>query len=335
MSRGLALVGLLLALLAVPDGTARGHALGVSRATLIETDAGVYVIDIGRPLVQARRMGVLDARPPAHCALEAPDRSSRYRIACDPALGPGDAIVLPWVSQQGVLLTARWRDGEERQVLFIAEGGEIVVELARLRAGGASWQATAWRYLLLGIEHILIGVDHLLFVLGLLLLVGGAWRLVQTVTAFTIAHSVTLTAATLGWVPVAVRPVEAAIALSIVYLALEVLRVGRGERALAAERPWAVAFVFGLLHGFGFAGALSELGLPEGQIPLALLFFNLGVEIGQLLFVFPVLGLLWLSRRLLAAVQPWPQTIAAYAIGGVAVYWVIERALPIFAAAFA
>ena len=141
----------------------------------------------------------------------------------------------------------------------------------------SAW-SVAGTYLALGIEHILTGLDHLLFVLALLLLTKGTWRLVKTVTAFTLAHSITLGLATLGIVHVPSRPVEAVIALSIVFVAAEIVQARQGRSGLAAQMPWIVAFIFGLVHGFGFAGALSEVGLPEGHIPVALLFFNLGVE---------------------------------------------------------
>ena len=140
-------------------------------------------------------------------------------------------------------------------------------------------------YLVLGVEHILLGIDHLLFVLALLLVVKGAGRVVATVTAFTVAHSITLAAATLGLVRVPGPPVEAVIALSIVFVAAEIVHGAQGRPGLTARWPWLVAFTFGLLHGFGFAGALGEIGLPQNAIPLALFFFNVGVELGQLLFV--------------------------------------------------
>ena len=145
-------------------------------------------------------------------------------------------------------------------------------------------------YLKLGVEHILFGVDHLLFVLALLIITDGTMRLIKTVTAFTVAHSITLTAATLGFVHVPQPPVEATIALSIVFVAAEIVHQRGGREGITARAPWVVAFTFGLLHGFGFAGALSEIGLPQGDIPLALLFFNVGVEVGQLLFIAAVLG---------------------------------------------
>jgi hydrogenase/urease accessory protein HupE len=185
--------------------------------------------------------------------------------------------------------------------------------------------AVAGEYLVMGVEHILLGIDHLLFVLGLVLIVRSMGLLVKTITAFTIAHSITLALATLGFVHVPEAPVEAVIALSIVFLASELARRQRGEVGFTARSPWIVAFSFGLLHGFGFAGALAEVGLPETDIPLALLAFNIGVEAGQLLFVAAVLALLWQGRRILASPPRWLQDAPAYAIGSLAAFWLIER----------
>jgi len=178
----------------------------------------------------------------------------------------------------------------------------------------------------LGIEHILLGVDHLLFVFALLLIVTGWRRLVGTITAFTLAHSITLFAATLGWVHVPQAPVEAVIALSILFLATEIIHNRQGKPGMAKRFPWLVAFIFGLLHGFGFAGALAEIGLPEQSIPLALLFFNVGVELGQLLFVAVVVSVGWVLRKLVAekALQG-GEVAASYLIGSLSAYWVIER----------
>jgi hydrogenase/urease accessory protein HupE len=184
---------------------------------------------------------------------------------------------------------------------------------------------TAATYLKFGIEHILLGFDHLLFVLALLIITEGTWRLVKTITAFTVAHSITLALATLGFVHVPSPPVEAAIALSIAFVTVEIVHVHQGRRSLAARAPWLVAFVFGLLHGFGFAGALSEMGLPTGQIPVALLFFNVGVEIGQLLFVGAVLVLVGLIRVRRLSLPTWLKLVPPYAIGTIAMFWVIER----------
>jgi hydrogenase/urease accessory protein HupE len=182
--------------------------------------------------------------------------------------------------------------------------------------------AVAATYLALGVEHILAGIDHLLFVLGLLLLARSRWRLLWTVTAFTAAHSITLALATLGVVNVPQSPVEAVIALSIAFVAVEILRARQGNPGIAARSPWVVALAFGLLHGFGFAGALSEVGLPPGQIPLALLFFNVGVELGQLAFIAAVLGAAWIVRGLH---MRWFELVPPYAIGSVAMFWVFQR----------
>jgi len=190
-------------------------------------------------------------------------------------------------------------------------------------------------YLVLGVEHILLGVDHLLFVLALLLIVKGVGRLVATVTAFTVAHSITLGAATLGFLHVPSAPVEAVIALSILFLASELARQrtggGAAESANLTQRfPWVMAFSFGLLHGFGFAGALSEVGMPQQAVPLALLFFNVGVELGQLLFIAAVFGFAWLVR--LSAVRVpafWPRAVA-YGVGSVSAFWVVERTIAVF-----
>ena len=194
-------------------------------------------------------------------------------------------------------------------------------------------------YFVLGVEHILLGVDHLLFVLALLLLVKGWGRIAGTITAFTIAHTITLAAATLGWVHLPSKPVEATIASSIVFVAAEIVHGLRGRAGLTGRYPWVVAFTFGLLHGLGFAGALSEIGLPRSAIPLALLCFNLGVEVGQLFFVLGVVLALKSIGRLVARQPAGGRTIAgmraeltaAYVIGAVAAFWVIERTVAFWA----
>src|ERR1700734_1863333 len=192
----------------------------------------------------------------------------------------------------------------------------------------------------LGVEHILFGFDHLLFVLALVILVREWRRVAVTVTAFTIAQSITLAAATLGIVNVPGPPVEATIALSIMLVSVEILNARNGKPSLTARLPWLVAFSFGLLHGFGFAGALAEVGLPQHAIPVALLVFNVGVEIGQLVFVAAVLSLIWSLRHV--ASQLWEAAFVkrcfdrldvatAYGVGIVAAYWLIERTTAFFA----
>jgi hydrogenase/urease accessory protein HupE len=192
-------------------------------------------------------------------------------------------------------------------------------------AGAPSWYQLAGAYTVMGVEHILLGVDHLLFVLGLLLIVQSRWALVKTITAFTVAHSISLALAVLGVVHVPSRPVDAAIALSIVFLGAEIIYARRGCGGLTVQFPWVVAFAFGLLHGLGFAGALTGLGLPPDDIPIALLFFNVGVEIGQLMFVAFFLVMGWAFRTLEVKWPSWGEAVPAYAIGTVAMYWFIGR----------
>jgi hydrogenase/urease accessory protein HupE len=185
--------------------------------------------------------------------------------------------------------------------------------------------AVAATYLKLGVEHIMLGIDHLLFVLALILIAPNTRQLILAITSFTVAHSITLAAATLGFVYVPAPPIEAAIALSIAFVAAEIVRAREGKAGIAARAPWVVAFAFGLLHGLGFAGALSEFGLPAGDIPLALLFFNVGVEIGQLLFVAGVLALTALFRLAQHPLPRWAALAPPYLIGTLAMFWVIQR----------
>jgi hydrogenase/urease accessory protein HupE len=199
--------------------------------------------------------------------------------------------------------------------------GRPTVIAARPDAPGS----VGWTYLGIGVEHILSGYDHLLFVVALVLLLGRLGPVVKAATAFTVAHSVTLAGTTLGLFGLPQPPVEALIALSIVFLAVEIVKRDPANPRLSERAPWLVAFLFGLLHGFGFAGALREIGLPEGDVPLALLTFNLGVEAGQLLIVVAVLGITAALRRVaLPALRPATLT-ATYVIGTVASFWFIER----------
>jgi len=195
---------------------------------------------------------------------------------------------------------------------------------ATIPASQSSW-SVAKTYIVSGIEHILFGFDHLLFVASLMLIVRDWRMLVKTVTAFTVAHSITLTFATLGWATLPSAPVEAMIAFSIVLVGAEIVRMERGETSLTIAWPWVAAFVFGLLHGFGFAGALVDLGLPRGDIPLALFSFNVGVELGQLMFIAAILTIVAAARQFFTI--PRQAVIAsAYGIGMVAMFWVFERA---------
>ncbi len=259
--------------------------------------------------------------------------AERWSVRCAGGLS-GGTIRIAGLSATltDVLVRLERRDGTTQVTRLTPALSSLVVEAAPSRTEIVN------TYLLLGIEHILTGVDHLLFVLGLLLLVRGFGRLVKTVSAFTLAHSVTLTLATLGFVHAPSPPVEAMIALSIVFVAKEILRSrGRSsstQPSLTERQPWLVAFSFGLLHGLGFAGGLSEVGLPEGHIPLALLLFSIGVEVGHFGFIAVVLASillgLWIRDRV--RLSPLRQQHLAmlrllppYAIGGTAMFWLIER----------
>ena len=218
-----------------------------------------------------------------------------------------------------VLVRIEWIDG--RQFQTIVRPARPWIEIAAAQ----SWLEVMGAYVVEGIRHILFGPDHLLFVLGLLLIVRGTWMLVKTVTAFTIAHSITLAIATLGFAEAPAAPLNAAIALSILFLGPEIVRASRGETSFTIRHPWVVAFAFGLLHGFGFASALTGAGLPRQDLPLALLSFNIGVEAGQLGFVALVL-LLQRSFRVLEINWPrWAQAFPGYMVGTLGAFWTIQR----------
>ena len=217
------------------------------------------------------------------------------------------------------LARIEYRDGSTQIARLTPEAPQFIA------TGVQSTLEVAQTYFLLGVEHILSGIDHLLFVLALILLIRDRWMLVKTITAFTVAHSITLAGAALGYFSLPQPPVEATIALSIAFVARELARAQPGERRLSESYPWVIAFAFGLLHGFGFAGALKEIGLPQTDVPLALLTFNLGVEAGQLMFVAAVL----LAYQALKALYDVPavagRMAAAYGIGSIATFWLVSR----------
>jgi hydrogenase/urease accessory protein HupE len=280
-----------------------------------------------------------------------PGMGEEKRLALDVEFPPGTNTIAPLhVSFTNNAFIQRWRvqragglDGTSLRITGLpATLTDVLVRIEKLdgttqtirvtpaspgfmiEAAPGRWDV-ARTYLGLGVEHILLGIDHLLFVLALLILVNGARRLFMAITAFTAAHSLTLAAATLGWVHVPPPPVEASIALSIVFMASEIMHARAGQPGLTYRQPWIVAFLFGLLHGLGFAGALSEVGLPPHAIPVALLFFNVGVEIGQLLFIAAVLTVIAGARRIRWTRSDWSWKLPVYCIGAVASYWTIDR----------
>lgn len=248
----------------------------------------------------------------------------RWRVQCTGGLNGGTIHIAGLsATTTDVLVRIAGLDGTTQVTRLTPAAPSFTVEAA------PGTLQVAWTYLGLGVEHILGGIDHLLFVLALLILVTDTRRLITTVTAFTAAHSLTLAGATLGFVHVPGPPVEAAIALSIAYVAAEIIHSRNGRAGLTERFPWVVAMTFGLLHGFGFAGALADVGMPQAAVPTALLFFNLGVEIGQLLFIAVVVSLAalarWSMRRLELPLPASAWRVPPYAIGSLAMFWAMQR----------
>ena len=274
------------------------------------------------------KVGKVVPRFPADCiatgevqrSFEAAALLSRWQIACGRSLAERQVALVGLDSTPGDALLRYQSLGGEVQAARLTPANPTATFAVR-----AERTQVARTYFVTGVEHILTGYDHLLFVLGLVLLLNGAWRVAATITAFTIAHSFTLVATTLEWISVPRAPVEAVIALSIVFLAVEIVKRDPDRPRLSERIPWVVAFLFGLLHGFGFAGALAEIGLPQGEVPTALLTFNLGVEAGQLVIVGAALVVLAVIRRISEAALRPTQTVAAYGIGSIAAMWLIER----------
>ena len=254
---------------------------------------------------------------------------TRYSIDAGPNGLAGQRIEFPGL--QGtitdVLVRVEMLDGRSWTTIVHPSQPwvEITAAQTRLQVMGS--------FVVQGIRHILFGADHMLFVLGLLLIVKDRWMLLKTITAFTVAHSITLAIATLGYAEAPVLPLNAAIALSILFLGPEIVRSWRGETSFTIRHPWVVAFAFGLLHGFGFASALTSAGLPKAELPVALLSFNVGVEIGQLSFVALIL-LLERAFRILEVRWPrWAEALPGYTVGSLGAFWTVQRLAIMFGAA--
>jgi hypothetical protein len=300
-------------------GPAAAHATPIAVLELEETRSGQFIArwDYNSVAGEAGPEAIF----PEHCVYREP------RLDCGRVGLVGSIGVAGLGERFSAVVVRITRDGITASYTLTGAHPRISVAAD---AGGWSGRLVMLRtYTGLGIEHILLGVDHLLFVLGLIWLVGSPWMLVRTITAFTIAHSITLGAATLGWVGVPERAVNAAIALSIVFVAVEAVKLHQGQVGFTARHPWVVAFAFGLLHGFGFANALTELGLTPDSVPWALLAFNVGVEIGQLGFVLLVLALLRAHRVLALDMPRWGTVIPAYTVGSVASFWFLGRVMAI------
>jgi hypothetical protein len=275
------------------------------------------------PSIGAARV---DLRVPPHCFLRLPEMNCGEKGLVGPI-----TITNLGADMSAVLIKIIPIAGEPRSYT-ISSANPVVSLLGTSDPTLQTWVELARTYVNYGIDHILLGADHLLFVLGLIWIVGSGWRLVKTITAFTVGHSASLAAAAFGLIGVPERPLNACIALSIVFVGVEIVKQQRGEAGLTARYPWAVAFTFGLVHGIGFASALAGLGLERRLLPAALLFFNVGVEIGQLAFVLLVLALIWAHRRLDAVIPRWGDALPAYAIGSVSMFWFFGRLLRVLAA---
>jgi hydrogenase/urease accessory protein HupE len=321
-----AFIAVLLALLAPPSASA--HEIRPAYLDVKETASGQYDVLWRTPVLSGMRLPIVLQMPADVRNLREPTYDEltdslveRRWIDAGPGGLEGKRIDFPGLTLTitDVLVRIERLDGAHSTEIVRPTRPYLEIPAPR----GAV--ATAKVFLFQGIEHILFGVDHLLFVLGLLLIVRNPWMLVKTITAFTVAHSLTLAAATLGAVNVPAPPLNAAIALSILFLGPEIVRSWRGETSFTIRHPWVVAFAFGLLHGLGFASGLTALGLPHGDIPLALLSFNVGVEIGQLAFVAMILLLVRAFKFLDMRWPLWVEWSPAYVIGSLGAFWTIQR----------
>lgn len=332
MKRKLALV-LLAAVILAAASEALAHEVRPAYLELKETSPGRYQVAWRTPLYYGRRLPV---------RLEFPERwntegEPKEQVFSDSMVerrvvetGP-DGLAGGRIRFAGLEFTitdvlVRVIPLEGSPWTLMARPNRPQVEFKEVRRGFDAARA----YLMLGVRHILFGIDHLFFVFGLLLLARGFGPLLKTITAFTVGHSISLALATLGFVNVPSKPLSAAIALSIVFLAAELIRARRGELSFTIRNPWVVSFGFGILHGLGFAGALVALGLPRPAIPLALFLFNVGVEIGQLLFIFVALALIESFRRLELTLPAMARPVPVYAMGSIAAFWFVGRFVAMF-----
>ena len=327
----------LLALLAFLAGalgfatSSYGHALQPGYLELRLLDKEFYAAVWKTPEIKSRPMKIsavlpesCDARTPAESTWDGTAYVARWTTSCTGGL-------------EGGVIRIDGLDQTRTDVLVRFDFANGINESRRLTPGNSSFTVpilpsrleVVRTYLVLGFQHILSGIDHLMFILALLILVKGTGRLIVTVTAFTLAHSLTLAGATLGFVNMPGPPIEASIALSIMFVASEIMHSRQGKTGLTERYPWIVAFIFGLLHGFGFAGALAQIGLPQASIPIALLFFNVGVEIGQLFFIACVFAVVALARQTTRRIDLMRLTcvraVPPYVIGSLAAFWTIQR----------
>lgn len=323
----------ILACLLVTSSLAWAHEARPAYLEIKETAPGQYSILWRTPALAGMRLPVALQLPPDLKQLRDPrveeladSLVERHWIDAGPNGLAGKRIEFPGlqVTITDVLVRVEMLDG--RKWTTIVRPSQPWVELA----ASQTWIGVSGTYIVEGIRHILFGADHMLFVLGLLLIVKNRWTLLKTVTAFTVAHSITLAIATLSYAEVPVLPLNAAIALSILFLGPEIVRSWRGETSFTIRHPWVVAFAFGLLHGFGFASALTSAGLPRHELPLALVSFNVGVELGQLAFTALILALERSFRILEVRWPRWAQALPGYTVGSLGAFWTVQRLVILF-----
>ncbi|UCG80888.1 MAG: HupE/UreJ family protein [Desulfobacterales bacterium] len=330
MNRLVAIVVLTLLLVASFVVSVKAHRLQPAYLEINEQSAGKFSILWKRPFVGGRPMNISPQLPPSCTDFTEPvvqllstGAVERWMVASGEGGLTGKEILIDGLSstQTDVLVRIYYKEGDEETHLLRPASPSAVI------GGVPSRIERIIAYVQLGIQHILMGIDHLLFVLGLLMIVQSRWMLLKTITSFTLAHSITLCVATLGYASMPLPPLNVVIALSILFLGPEIVRSWRGETSLTIRHPWMVAFAFGLLHGFGFATGLTNMGLRAAEIPLALLLFNIGVEIGQIAFVILVI-LLERSFRVLEI--HWPRLVRlapGYTVGSLGAYWTIQRSV--------
>jgi hydrogenase/urease accessory protein HupE len=327
MSRRIRTFLLMFLALTVWAPAALAHEVRPAFLQIREIDPNAYDI-LWKTPAQGNMRLALNVVLPETCSSQADPRTvltdgavfARWRETCSDGL-VGKTIGIANLDQTLTDVIIRYEplDGSAQTLRLTGDQPTAMI------AGRQPISAVAFLYFKLGVEHILTGIDHLLFVFALLVLVGDLKRLLGAITAFTVAHSITLAGTTFGWLHLAVAPVEASIALSIAFVAAEIVHSRQGRPGLTSRWPWLASFGFGLLHGFGFAAALREIGIPDDAAPLALLFFNLGVEAGQIAFVSVILVLLLVWRRVGRTAPAWAAYAPAYIAGIPAAYWFIER----------
>ena len=312
----------------IPATELHAHEIRPALLDIAEQEPGWFEVTWKVPMRGDRVLALSPVLPPSLIPLGPPAshivpgahiQYSTYKTEGESLVGETVSIDGLTALQIDVLLQIKLADGRTHSAILRPKSPSFEIPAHETKG------AVAWSYWRMGTTHILGGIDHLLFVLALMLIVPGYWMLFKTITAFTVAHSISLGLAALGFVHVPPGPTEAVIALSILFLAVEVVHNRKGRFSLTERAPWIVAFIFGLFHGLGFAGALSEVGLPQHAIPLALFMFNVGVESGQILFVGAVLAIMAVLRR---APIAWPAAawrLMPYTIGSLAAFWTIQR----------